>query len=96
MFYARFTLIGSWEGKKNFGVGIFLNKNLLRKGYRKQTTFFLGLMCFICCMDKVGPTKVYGWQGSMLRVNLWPQASKNSQKQLRASKKRPQLVLQAQ
>ena len=36
------------------------------------------------------------WQGSTLRVNLWPQASKNSQKQLRASKKRPQLVLQGQ
>ena len=35
-------------------------------------------------------------QGSTLRVNLWPQASKNSQKQLRASKKRPLLVLQAQ
>ena len=35
-------------------------------------------------------------QGSTLRVNLWPQASKNSPKQLRASKKRPQLVLQAQ
>ena len=27
------------------------------------------------------------WQGSTLRVNLWPQASKNSPKQLRASKK---------
>ena len=35
-------------------------------------------------------------QGSTLRVNLWPQASKNSQKQLRASKKIPQLVLQGQ
>ena len=35
-------------------------------------------------------------QGSTLRVNLWPQASKNFQKQLRASKKRPQLVLQGQ
>ena len=34
--------------------------------------------------------------GSTLRVNLWPQASKNSQKQFRASKKRLQLVLQAQ
>ena len=31
-----------------------------------------------------------------LRVNLWPQASKTSPKQLRASKKRLQLVLQAQ
>ena len=27
-FYACFTLIGSWEGRKNFGVGILLNKNL--------------------------------------------------------------------
>ena len=32
-----------WEGRKNFRVGIFLNKNLLRKGYRKQTTFFQAL-----------------------------------------------------
>ena len=29
VFYACFSLIGSWEGEKNFGVGIFLNKNLL-------------------------------------------------------------------
>ena len=29
MFYAGVTLFGSWEGGKNFGVGIFLNKNLL-------------------------------------------------------------------
>ena len=35
-------------------------------------------------------------QGSTLRVNPWPQASKNSKKQLRAIKKRPQLVLQGQ
>ena len=28
-FYACFTLIESWEGDKNFKVGIFLNKNLL-------------------------------------------------------------------
>ena len=33
-------LIGSWEADKNFRVGIFLNKNLLGYGYRKQTTFF--------------------------------------------------------
>ena len=39
MFYACFTLIGGWEGRKNFKVGIFLNKNLLGWGYRKQTTF---------------------------------------------------------
>ena len=42
MFYACFTLIGSWEGRNNFRVGIFLNKHLLGWGYRKQTTF-LGL-----------------------------------------------------
>ena len=29
VFYACFTLIGSLMGDKNFGVGIFLNKNLL-------------------------------------------------------------------
>ena len=29
VFYACFSLIGSWEGEKNFRVGIFLNKNLL-------------------------------------------------------------------
>ena len=29
VFYACFTLIGIWEGGKNFRVGIFLNKNLL-------------------------------------------------------------------
>ena len=29
VFYACFTLIGSWGGRKNFRVGIFLNKNLL-------------------------------------------------------------------
>ena len=39
--------------------------------------------------------QLYIYQGSMLRVTL-TRASKNSQKQLRASKKRPQLVLQGQ
>ena len=29
VFYACFTLIGSWEGGKNVRVGIFLNRNLL-------------------------------------------------------------------
>ena len=29
VFSACFMLIGSWEGRKNFRVGIFLNKNLL-------------------------------------------------------------------
>ena len=29
VFYACFTLIGSWAGGKNFRVGTFLNKNLL-------------------------------------------------------------------
>ena len=51
MFYACFTLIGSWEGQKNFRVGIFLNKNLLGQCYRKQKTFFLGLMYSDFMMD---------------------------------------------
>ena len=29
VFYVRFTLIRSWEGGKNFRVGILLNKNIL-------------------------------------------------------------------
>ena len=29
VFYACFTLIGTWEGRRKFRVGIFLNKNLL-------------------------------------------------------------------
>ena len=29
VFYACFTLIGSWEGGNNFRVGIFFNKNSL-------------------------------------------------------------------
>ena len=29
VFYACFTMIGSWEGGKNVRVGIILNKNLL-------------------------------------------------------------------
>ena len=32
VFYACFMLIRSWEGGKNLGVGIFLNKNLLGLG----------------------------------------------------------------
>ena len=44
MFYACFTLIGSWEGKKNFRVGNILNKNLLGLGYRKNKQLFLGLI----------------------------------------------------
>ena len=28
------------EGGKNFRVGIFLDKNLLGSGYRKQTAFY--------------------------------------------------------
>ena len=37
-----------WElgGQKNFRVGIFVNKNLLELGYRKETTF-LGLTLFV-------------------------------------------------
>ena len=36
-------LIGSWKGRKNFIVGIFLSKNLLGSGYRKKTIYILGL-----------------------------------------------------
>ena len=57
----------------------------------------------VCIVNGIDITKCSGiqlrrkqGQGSTLRVNLWPQASKNSQKQFRASKKRLQLVLQAQ
>ena len=32
--------LGVAEGRKNIRVGIFLNKNLLGYGYRKQTTLF--------------------------------------------------------
>ena len=39
----RFTLFRSWEGDKNFSVGIFLNKNLL--GY-----CFLGLTQNLVCI----------------------------------------------
>ena len=46
MFYACFTLIGSWEGGENFKVGIFLNKNLLGQGYTKKKTFFIDLMLY--------------------------------------------------
>ena len=40
VFYAFFTLIMSWEGRRKFRVGIFFNKNLLGLGYRKQTIHF--------------------------------------------------------
>ena len=40
-----------------------------------------------CNLNKSRSPLKYKMQGSTLRVNLWPQASKNSQKQLRASKK---------
>ena len=39
MFYACFMLIGSWEGDKNFRIGIFLNKNLLGLTGNKQLFF---------------------------------------------------------
>ena len=32
-------LRGSWKGRKKIRVGIFVIKNLLGQGYRKQTTF---------------------------------------------------------
>ena len=40
VFYACFTLIGSWEGGKNFSVGIFLNENLLGTGLQETNNFF--------------------------------------------------------
>ena len=42
MYYIDLELIGRAE--KNFRIGIFLDKNLLGWGYRKHTTFFLGLI----------------------------------------------------
>ena len=42
MFYACFTLSGSWEGGKNLRVGIFWNKNF----------FFLGLSCLSQFINK--------------------------------------------
>ena len=43
MFYACFTLIGNWESPKNFRVGIFFNKKLVRVGLQETDNFFLGL-----------------------------------------------------
>ena len=40
VFYACFLLIGSWKVGKKIRVGIFLSKQALGKGYRKQTTIF--------------------------------------------------------
>ena len=40
VFYACFTLIGSWKGRKNFRVGIFLNKKLVRVGLQEINNFF--------------------------------------------------------
>ena len=42
MFYACFTLIGSWEGGKNLRVGISLNKNLLEYRVTGNKQLFLG------------------------------------------------------
>ena len=41
MFYVCFTLIGSSEGRKNFGIWIFLNKNL--QGYKTNNFLCLTL-----------------------------------------------------
>ena len=40
VFYACFTLIGSWEGEKNLRVGIFLNKKLVMVGLQETNNFF--------------------------------------------------------
>ena len=42
-FYARFMLIGSWKGKKNFRVGISFELKLVRVGLQETNNFFLGL-----------------------------------------------------
>ena len=39
VFYACFTMIGSWEGSKNFRVGIFFNKKLVRVGLQETNNF---------------------------------------------------------
>ena len=45
MFYASFMLIGSWKGRTNLRVRIFLNKiKLVRVGLQETNNFFLGLM----------------------------------------------------
>ena len=43
VFYACFTLIGSWEGRKSIRVGIFFNKNLLDRVTGNKQLSFLGL-----------------------------------------------------
>ena len=40
VFYACFTLIGSWEGGKNFRVGFFLKKKIVRVGLQETNNFF--------------------------------------------------------
>ena len=48
MFYARFTLIGSGMGYKNFRVGIFLNKKLVRVGLQETNNFFFRPYVITC------------------------------------------------
>ena len=40
LFYACFTLIGSWEGGNFFGVGFFLNIKCVRVGLQETNNFF--------------------------------------------------------
>ena len=40
MFYACFTLIGSWMGDKNLRVGIFLNNNFKGRVTGNKQRFF--------------------------------------------------------
>ena len=71
---------------------VFLKRNFCSVPISLQKDFSLNNSRTMAPLN----SPAYVCQGSTLRVNLWPQASKNSQKQHRASKKRPQLVLQGQ
>ena len=46
VFYACFTLMGGLEGGKNFRVGIFFNKKLVRVGLQEINNFFF--LAYVC------------------------------------------------
>ena len=50
VFYACFMLIGSWEGGKNFRVGIILNKKLVRVGLQDTNNFFRPYLLVSLCL----------------------------------------------
>ena len=63
MFYACFTLIGSWEGRKNFKVGISLNKKLVRVGLQETNNFFFRPKPEVCkCVSQMGDHELLGVQ----------------------------------